>query len=273
MKEIYLIPEYGNMERSLALAEEYGCAFEYNDFYNPAVLDDPEEQEKIIQYYAKYRTDFSEDTLHGAFLDVTVHSSDPLIRQASELRVRQSMEIAKRMGVRGVVFHTGRLAGFRVDYYLKQWMEMNLAFFKKLAEEYPKQQIFMENMFDEAPDVLAEFAKRMAEHAEGFGVCLDYAHSALTDCAQEEWIRTLAPWIRHMHINDNDLENDLHSPVGTGRIDWRHYNELVDAYAVNASVLVEVKGYEAQKKSLEYMSRNGIYPFCKKDKKNEKEGA
>lgn len=266
MKGIYLIPEYGNMERSLKLAKEYGCAFEYNDFYLPEVLDDPGKQEKIIEYYAKYRTDFSKDTLHGAFLDVTVHSSDPLIRQTSELRVRQSMEIAKRMGVRGVVFHTGRLAGFRVAYYLKQWMEMNLAFFEKLAEEYPGQQIFMENMFDEAPDVLAGFAEQMAQRAAGFGICLDYAHSALTDCAQEEWIKRLAPWIRHMHINDNDLDNDLHGPVGSGRIDWRQYNELMETYGINATVLVEVKGYEAQKKSLEYMSRNGIYPLCQKSK-------
>lgn len=267
MKEIYLIPEYGNMEQSLELAKEYGCAFEYNDFYLPGVLDSPEEQEKIIRYYEKYRTDFSEDTLHGAFLDVTVHSSDPLIRQASELRVRQSMEIAKRMGVRGVVFHTGRLAGFCVDYYLKQWNEMNLDFFGKLAEEYPEQQIFMENMFDEAPGVLAKLAKQMAERAAGFGVCLDYAHAALTDCAQEEWIKTLAPWIRHMHINDNDLENDLHCPVGEGMIDWQRYKELVDTYHLTATVLVEVKGYEAQKRSLEFMRENGIYPLCKKDRK------
>lgn len=265
MKQIYLIPEYGNMERSLELAAEYGCAFEYNDFFLPGILDAPKEQEKIIQYYAKYRTDFSEDTLHGAFLDVTVHSSDPLIRQVSELRVHQTMEIAKRMGVRGVIFHTGRLVGFRVAHYLKQWLEMNLAFFAKLAEEYPGQQIFMENMFDEAPDVLAELAQQMAERTAGFGICLDYAHAALTGCAQEEWIRALAPWTRHMHINDNDLENDLHRPVGTGRIDWRHYQELTDAYDITATVLVEVSGYEAQKKSLEFMRRNGIYPLCGKE--------
>lgn len=265
MKQIYLIPEYGKMEQSLSLAKEYNCAFEYNDFYRPRVLDDPKEQEKIIQYYAKYRTDFSGDTLHGAFLDVTIHSSDPLIRQASELRVRQSMEIASRMGVRGVVFHTGRLAGFRVAHYLKQWTETNLDFFARLAEEYPKQQIFMENMFDEAPDVLAGLAGQMAERAAGFGICLDYAHAGLTGCAFEEWVQSLAPWIRHMHINDNDLQNDLHRPVGTGKIDWQQFQMLMENYRIDATVLVEVEGYEAQKQSLEYMRRNGIYPLHGKE--------
>ena len=161
MSRLFLIPDIQDMERMKQLAGEYDCAFEYNDFYAPEVLDDRRKQEEIIETYARYRSDFSQDTMHGAFLDVTIHSSDPLIREASILRVRQSMEIAKRMGVKGVVFHTGRLAGFRVEYYLKQWKEMNAHFFRELAEEFPKQQIYMENMFDDAPDVLAELVEEM----------------------------------------------------------------------------------------------------------------
>ena len=143
MSRGYIIPDRTEIERSVRLAGEYGCAFEYNDFYLPEVLDDPGKQQEIIDFYARYRSDFSEDTMHGAFFDVTIHSSDPLIRDASVLRVRQSMEIAKRMGLKGVVFHTGRLAGFRTEGYLKLWHQTNLQFFTKLAEAYPGQQIYM----------------------------------------------------------------------------------------------------------------------------------
>lgn len=260
MTKLYLTPDIRDVERSVRLAEEYGCAFEFSDFYAPAVLDDPKKQEEIIGYYARHHSDFSDDTMHGAFLDVTLHSSDPRIREISELRVRQSMEIAKRMGLKGVVFHTGRLANFRVDFYLRQWREMNRRFFERLAEEYPDQQIYMENMFDEAPDVMAELAEQMRA-VEKFGICLDYAHAALTDCPGEEWVETLAPYIRHMHINDNDLKNDLHLPVGEGKIDWKKFDEIVRAYQADVTVLVEVSGYEAQKKSLEYMKQHGIYPW------------
>ena len=248
------------MERIQQLAGEYDCSFEYNDFYLPEVLDDRRKQETIIESYAKYHSDFSQDTMHGAFLDVTIHSSDPRIREVSILRVRQSMEIARRMGVSGVVFHTGRLAGFRVSYYLKQWKEMNVRFFRELAEEFPEQKIYMENMFDEAPDVLAELAEEMKEIGN-FGICLDYAHAALTSCPEQEWVKTLAPYISHMHINDNDLRNDLHRPVGTGLIDWKNFDTLMRENSVEATMLIEVKGYEAQKKSLEYMKRMGIYPM------------
>ena len=76
----------------------------------------------------------------------------------------------------------------------------------------------------------------------------------------ETWVRELAPYIRHMHINDNDLKADLHQPVGDGRIDWQKFHRLMQQYQVTSSVLVEVKGYEAQKKSLEYLRRFGVFP-------------
>lgn len=248
------------MERMRNLASVYDCAFEYNDFFIADVMDDVKKQEEIIKDYGKYRNDFSIDTMHGAFLDVTIHSDDPLFRDASMLRIRQSMETAKRMGLKGVVFHTGRLAGFRAPAYLRNWCDRNVKFFTEIACQYPEQQIYMENMFDEAPDILAGLAEKM-QGVGNFGVCLDYAHAMISGCSGKEWIETLAPYIRHIHINDNDLQNDLHMAVGAGQIDWQEFDRLIRKNGVEASVLVEVSGYKAQKESLEYMKQHGIYPM------------
>ena len=260
MSKLYLVPNGKEIERVYGLAEEYGCAFEYNEFYIPAIMDDPAKQEEIITGYGKYKKDCSMDTMHGAFLDVTIHSDDPLIRDASMLRVRQSMETAKQMGLRGAVFHTGRLAGFRAPDYLRNCCDRNVKFFTEIARQYPEQHIFMENMFDEAPDIMAGMAEKMQD-VGNFGICLDYAHAMLSGRSGQEWIETLAPYIRHIHINDNDLENDLHLAVGAGKINWQEFDRLIRQYQINASVLVEVSGYQAQKESLEYMKRHGIYPM------------
>lgn len=264
MSRLYLVPDVKDMERMSRLADTYSCSFEYNDFYMPDVMDDTARQTELIAHYNSYRNGFGQDTIHGAFLDVTIHSSDPLIRDASMLRARQSMELAKRMGVRGVVFHTGRLFAFRNPGYLENWKEKNAAFYTELARQYPKQQIYMENMFDEAPDILAGLAEEM-RGVENFGVCLDYAHAMLSRCSGREWIEALSPYIRHIHINDNDLSNDLHQPVGSGSINWQEFDSLVREYGVEASVLVEVNSFEAQKESLEYMKQYGIYPMEKKE--------
>ena len=135
MNKLYLVPDRGDMDRMCSLANEYGCAFEYNDFFKADVMENPGKQKEIIADYGKFRHDFSQDTMHGAFLDVTIHSDDPRIKEVSMLRVRQSMETAKRMGVKGVVFHTGRLAGFRVSNYLRNWCDRNVAFFTEIAAE------------------------------------------------------------------------------------------------------------------------------------------
>lgn len=260
MTGLYLIPNRQNLEGSEILIKEYDAFWEYNDFFTAAVLDDKKEQLKIIEEYAKVRSDFSKDTMHGAFLDVTVHSSDERIREVSHLRIRQSMDIAEEMGLRGVVFHTNRLQGFRDAAYLKNWIETNERFFKEICEEYSSQQVFMENMFDEAPDILAELAGRMQE-IPNFGICLDYAHAIISETGIEEWVRQLAPFIKHMHINDNDLKNDLHNAVGTGKIDWKKFADLMERYHVETTVLVEVAGMEKQKRSLEYMMDRHMYPL------------
>ena len=260
MGDIYLIPDRDNMEASLALVNEYHANYEYNDFFKSSVLDEKEKQKEIIDFYAKFRSDFSKDTMHGAFLDVTVHSSDRRIKEVSELRIRQSLDIAKEMGLRGAVFHTNRIYGFRDSSYLKNWEEANYRFFATVCEEYPNQQIFMENMFDEAPDVLLGLAERMKVY-DNFGICLDYAHGAISDTSPMGWIRLLAPYIKHMHINDNEFSNDLHLPVGAGEINWEQFTREINGYKIETSVLVEVSGVEKQKLSLTYMKDRGIYPL------------
>lgn len=260
MGRLYIIPDKDRMEEALGLAKDYQAAFEYNDFFNPAVLDDKNKIDELISFYLKQPHDCSQDTMHGAFLDVTIHSEDSLIRRASEHRIWQSMDIARDMGLRGVVFHTGRLWGFRDQRYLENWLKVNEKFFREILQKYPKQQIFIENMFDEAPDILAQLAERF-EKEPRFGVCLDYAHAALTNVSCEEWIETLSPYIRHMHINDNDRVNDLHLELGTGQLDWQLYDSELRRHGVNTSVLVEMRDLERQRRSIEYMKKYGLYPF------------
>lgn len=260
MKQLLLIPDRDRIKESLELAERYHAGFEYNDFYAPDVLDDPGEVDRRVAFYQSLDRDRSRDTMHGAFLDITIHSQDRMIREASMQRIRQSMEIAARLGVRGVVFHTGRLAGFRVDYYIRHWKETNEAFFREMLKEYPEQEIYMENMFDESPDILRELAEDMKDETR-FGICLDYAHAALTTYSGEDWLEMLAPYVKHMHINDNDFISDLHLAVGEGKINWDLYERLMWQYGVNASVLVEVKDLELQRRSLEYMEKYSVYPM------------
>lgn len=260
MQKLYLIPDPAQPEASLSLAAEYDACFEYNDFYAPALLEDPEKLRARIAFWRGFGREKRRDTMHGVFLDITVHSDDPQIRRVSEQRVRQSMEIAGEMELRGVVFHTNLIPNFKSAFYLNGWVERNVEFFSRLCAEYPEIEVYMENMFDTEPDMLRAIALRM-EAVKNFGICYDRAHAQVFGGGPARWLEALAPYILHMHINDNDGLTDRHDSVGSGVIDWRAFDEALRTRGVEASVLVETADLAKQRASLEYMKAHRIYPF------------
>ena len=131
--EISIIPEYDRLEESVAIAEKYHAHFEYNDFYLPAVYLNQMEIDKRVERYLSCKRDAGMDTMHGAFLDLALNSSDPNIADYSKQCIRKSMEIAKKLGVKGVVFHTGLIAGFKERHYVSNWIAKNTEFFWRLV--------------------------------------------------------------------------------------------------------------------------------------------
>lgn len=248
------IPCLEEISQSIALADRYSCAFEYNDFISGSTLDDPASLDSLIQKAAALPHN-AQNTLHGVFYDVTIFSSDQKIRAVSEQRVRQSMDVAARLGVKGVVFHTNYIPTFRALSYQDLWVASNKRFWKKIIAEYPHTKVYVENMFDLEPGPLLRLAEEMAED-EQFGVCLDVAHAHLSDVPLKRWIKELAPHIRHIHINDNDGKTDGHLPLGEGNICFEDVFQHLDKYCADASILLEISGIEDQEKSFRYLERH-----------------
>ena len=67
------------------------------------------------------------------------------------------------------------------------------------------------------------------------------------------WVQTLAPYVKHLHINDNDFRQDLHLAVGDGKIDWVKFKNYYENYFPEATVLIEVNGMEKIRKSLDFL--------------------
>ena len=248
---IECIPDYRQSEEWADMADKYGLAFEYNEFFNPEVLEDKDLTEKIIGVYEGLGRDTSNDTLHGAFLDITIHSSDPLIRNASDYRVRQSLDIASRLNCRGVVFHTNYLTDFKSIPYRKNWVDINTMYWDKLCSEYKNINIYLENMFDESPELLADVAENLKQ-VDNFGVCFDIAHAFLSNVPLDTWTGALTPNIKHIHINDNDKLQDLHLAVGSGQIDWSILKNK-ELFAASPSLLIEVSGMDRLLSSYQFL--------------------
>lgn len=258
-KKVHLIPDFNNIEKSMELADRYDAAFEYNDFFVPSLIVDDKALRERIHFYKSLGRDTKADTLHGVFYDITVHSSDPAIRRISEERIRGSIETALELGAHGVVFHTNYITNFKSKFYMDSWVDLNAVFWEKMLSEYDID-IYIENMFDEEPDLLVRLMEVLGAR-EKFGICFDFAHANAFGHDLRAWEDAVAPYIKHMHINDNDLKVDLHQTMGEGKIDWQEFNRFIAEKQIDSSVLIEVSDILSQRKSLEYMVKNHIYPF------------
>lgn len=262
MKRLLIIPNRSRLNESLEIAEKYGMGFEYNEFFIPDTLDSEEECGKIINVYRQQRLP-EYCTLHGAFFDVTVFSPDKKIRQVSDLRVRQSIAAAEKIGAKAVVFHTNYNPFLNAEKYVDGWIEQNSEYWSGILEEYSGMNIYFENMFDSFPNVMRRLAERLCTY-KNFGLCLDYAHASLTDVPCEIWAEELGKYVRHMHINDNDLTSDLHLAVGDGKIDWEKFYSIYEKYLNEPTVLIETSSLENQIRSVQRLIADGFMK-CERD--------
>ncbi|MDE6924544.1 MAG: sugar phosphate isomerase/epimerase [Acetatifactor sp.] len=253
-----IIPSWEHMDDYLELADKYGLAFEYNDFFAPELLDDSAGIKERIRNYNSLGRPRGVDTLHGAFYDVLPFSWDSGIRKNSIYRMRQSVEIADELGCRGVVFHTNFSPDFLNNHkYRNNWLESMREVITQLLS-HSSCEIYLENMFDQSPDELAEVAALLRD-ASRFGICLDIAHMRLATDEPREWFRVLAPYIRHFHINDTHLKYDEHLALGQGSIDWKEIETLTEEFGLkDKSRLIEVSGTDKIRESLKYCQMMGI---------------
>lgn len=262
MKTLYCIPKLEQINKYLEFSQKYNAGFEYNDFFLPKILDQSEKVDELLAAYTALDRDRSEDTLHGVFLDICINSDDPLIYAVSDRRIHQSMEIAKKLGVRAVIFHTNHIPTFRLQSYRESWLNRNITYWHTILEEYPDTKIYIENMFDQEPDLLQKLASSFCDEPN-FGVCFDFAHAYLSSTPLADWCDAFRPYTRHLHLNDNFKVEDTHDPIGSGSLPWKVYQEFIASFPEEKrpTALIEVKNYEDLMTSVSYMKEHGLYPF------------
>ena len=249
-----IIPDIDRLDDSLKLSWEYNTFFEYNDFFYPAIYQSEGETRRRINIYKSLDRDMSRDTMHGVFFDIAMTSTDEIIRNRSRVLMNNSMEIAANLGVKGVVFHTGINPGLWNRSYLDGWLDTAATWLDKLAKEYSHIDIYIEDTFDKEPGVLTSLIDLLS-HRKNVKLCLDYGHALLTDTEDEEWVRQMAPYVGHVHLNDHDMKEDLHLAPGKGLVDFERFEDLMEEYEVDAQVLLELNGAQEQLEALKYMTK------------------
>jgi len=112
-------------------------------------------------------------------------------------------------------------SGYVPQLYFKSWfIEKSVGFWHKFLKGKPPEfTLLLENTLEESPDILCEIVEQIGD--ERFQLCLDIGHAGTVSSSVpvSQWIKSIMPYLGHVHIHNNYHETDNHNPPGDGLID------------------------------------------------------
>ena len=174
--------------------------------------------------------------LHAPFAEMFPCAIDPRARALCMDRMMRAAEIARSYGIRRMVAHSGYLPHI----YYPEWFEsQSAAFWCDFLKTQPENfEILIENVLDEDPESLLRMIAAIDDPRAAF--CLDVGHAhAASPCAPLEWIETLHPFLRHVHLHNNYGAFDEHNSPDRGTIPMDSFLARLDALAPQASITLE----------------------------------
>jgi sugar phosphate isomerase/epimerase len=259
MSKIFLQPpDNDSFDEFLSYGKEHGYNLEIASFAYSRVLD-TNWQEILKDHQRKLRGFAGVISVHGAFMELTVHSRDQKIREVAKNRIFHNLEIAKTLGAKYIVFHGNFNPLIRHEGYRKNWVEQNALFWSEVLEKY-QIIVVLENLWEPTPETFRKLLDQV--DSPRLKICLDTGHTNIfSEAPLEEWFAELGEDIAYVHVNDNKGDVDLELAPGEGNIDWRKFSDLIKKYRIAPEIVFEVGTLEKTIQSLEYFQKDKIYTF------------
>ena len=198
--------------------------------------------------------------IHGKYL-MNLASADDKIFRTSTSTLRSSLNIAGRIGARGVIFHTGSHKGLGLDAVFEQICTAC----QKVLDETPEETLLIfENSAGGGDTIgskfhdLGEILRRIDNPRAR--VCIDTCHAfaAGYDLSTPEGVKATlkeldkeigAKNVAAIHCNDSKTElgagRDLHENIGEGKIGLAGFEALLGSKELHhVPLLLEVPGYK-----------------------------
>ncbi len=159
--------------------------------------------------------------LHGPFLDMSYTSWDHLILEATRRRVRDTLELCRRLNPEHLVLHLRCPAYFCRPERLDGWVRAAREFWEPWLERFAGLGVTVafENVEESDPASGIALLEALRDYPCGF--CLDVGHAHAFSCLEPRgWVERLGTRIVHLHVHDNSGDDDRHLPPGAGSIDF-----------------------------------------------------
>jgi sugar phosphate isomerase/epimerase len=206
--------------------------------------------------------------IHLPFHDLQPGSIDNLILEATRQRLKRSIRIAVLYQPRYLVAH---------DYFIplysdlfSKWLNRAVITWRQVMEEMLPYHIplYLENVREKDPRPISDLLYELSDQRIKF--CFDLGHWFSYGSGSQYqnlsfWLQTLAPFLAHLHLHDNDGIADQHLGLGQGNIPWSELFLDLDLLNLKPTCTLEQHTKEDldfswlfMKKHLEWFSRLGI---------------
>lgn len=179
---------------------------------------------------------------HGPFSELFPCAIDLKARALAADRFRQAIFLAAGYGAKNIVLH----GGFLPYGYFPQWyVEQSILFWKGFLADMPEDvSIFLENVLEPEPEMLRDIVEAVGDAR--LGLCLDIGHANVYGKRSlEDWLSCCDPYLKHVHIHNNDGTRDTHGDLMTGTIPIKPFLDRLREECPEATVTLEISEAEA----------------------------
>ena len=181
-------------------------------------------------------------TVHAPFWDLSLGSVDRGVRNLSVKRIVTSLNIAKSLNSKNVVFHSGYT---ETSYLSSTKADWNNRLFESLGEilDYAGSfgvKVSLENVYESAPDIFIEACENFKK--QDLGLCFDCGHfNVFAKTPLDDWLKAVAPYLRAIHVHSNHGAADEHLAVDRGNIDFEKIFRILSEKKAAPLITIENK--------------------------------
>lgn len=188
-------------------------------------------------------------------------SSYPYVRKAWIKEAKRKIDVAKKLGINQITFHTHSRA--MTHFYRRYTQEVMKNFISSMKElvRYANRknvQIQVENAGEIGEIVDFKLIKYIADNLPEIKIHLDVGHAFLFGGMKniKKFILTFKDRIVHLHFHDNHGKKDEHLPIGKGKINYKTIVRLLKKIDYDKTITFEVfTSRKDAKKSMEKIKK------------------
>lgn len=216
--------------------------------------------DEVLKQHKLQLSQFSgQVSLHGVYRDIIIHSHDSKIAAVSRERLLSSLDVAKALNAQKIVFHSSVNPLVLDEWYLKNWLDKNAAFWKQILSLYSGT-VLIENVWEGTPEILRGLLDMV--DSPRLKVCFDVAHAHVySKVPLDRWLTVLGADTVYIHFSDNNGQVDDHLVIGAGNIDWQRLTQSIQRLGLCPDVVLEECTLDNTQASIEYLKSHRIYPF------------